>query len=197
MLAVYIDDVVIPNLLKIYVSGISGVLNAFFVQDEGTVDTWHLETEGGNFGEVLTHPHVDTENTMTNNIWDVYHILGIEAARQYIFEELVAIMPSISPFHSKFLVDYMTKTGTITSISRYTMRSEGSGALSKASFEETLDNLMNAGLAGEIENPSSVSTSIICGKLGSFGTGVCELKLDLSKLKKGLVMDNVMERSVV
>jgi DNA-directed RNA polymerase beta' subunit len=132
-------------------------------------------------------------NTMTNHIWDIYKTLGVEAARQYILEELIAIMPSISPYHSKFLVDYMTKTGTITSISRYTMRSEGSGALSKASFEETLDNLMNAGLYGESENPNSVSTSIICGKLGSFGTGVCELKVDISKLRH-LVDEKVTEK---
>jgi DNA-directed RNA polymerase beta' subunit len=130
---------------------------------------------------------------MTNNIWDIYNTLGVEAARQYIFEELVTIMPSISTHHSKFLVDYMTKTGMITSISRYTMRSEGSGALSKASFEETLDNLMNAGLHGETENPNSVSTSIICGKLGTFGSGVCDLKVDVSKLGH-LVSQTVKER---
>ena len=103
-------------------------------------------------------------------------------------------MPSISIYHSKFLIDYMTKTGTITAISRYTMRSEGSGALSKASFEETLDNLITAGLSGEIENPNSVSTSIICGKLGKFGTGLCELKVDVSKLKN-IVKDKVTEKN--
>lgn len=179
MFEVYMEDVVIPNIEKVYITGISDVGNAFFIQGK---DDWHLETEGGDFGELLAHKDIDMPNTMTNNIWDIYNTLGVEAARQYIFEELVAIMPSISPHHSKFLVDYMTKTGTITSISRYTMRSEGSGALSKASFEETLDNLMNAGLFGETENPNSVSTSIICGKLGSFGSGVCELKVDVSKL---------------
>jgi DNA-directed RNA polymerase beta' subunit len=133
------------------------------------------------------------ENTTTNSIWDIYHTLGIEAVRQFLLEELVSIMPSISVYHSKFLIDYMTKTGAITAISRYTMRSEGSGALSKASFEETLDNLITAGLNGEIENPNSVSTSIICGKLGKFGTGLCELKVDVSKLQH-IVKDKVTEK---
>ena len=190
MINVYMEDVVIPNLEKLKISGITGIDNAFFVQDK---DTWHLETEGGNFAELLTHPLIDMENTMTNNIWDIYNTLGIEAVRQFLIEELVSIMPSISIYHSKFLVDYMTKTGTITSVSRYTMRSEGSGALSKASFEETLDNLINAGLHGEIENPNSVSTSIICGKLGKFGTGICELKVDVSKLQH-LVKEKVTEK---
>ncbi len=190
MVEVYMEEVVIPNLEKLRIDGISGVENAFFVQD---VDTWHIETEGGNFSELLAHPLIDMKNTLTNNMWDIYNTLGIEAVRQFIIDELASIMPSISIYHSKFLVDYMTKTGTILSISRYTMRSEGSGALSKASFEETLDNLVNAGLHGEVENPDSVSTSIICGKLGKFGTGVCELKVDISKLQH-LVKQTVVEK---
>ena len=189
MISVYMEDVLIPNLEKLKISGINGIENAFFVQDK---DTWYLETEGGDFSELLTHELIDMENTTTNSLWDIYRTLGIEAVRQFLLEELVSIMPSISIYHSKFLVDYMTKTGTITSISRYTMRSEGSGALSKASFEETLDNLINAGLHGEIENPNSVSTSIICGKLGKFGTGICELKVDVSKLQH-IVKDKVKE----
>lgn len=188
---VYMEEVVIPNLEKLHISGIKGVENAFFVQEKGK---WHLETEGGKFDDVLAHPDVDMENTITNHIWDIYNTLGIEAARQHILEELTGIMPGISVYHSKFLVDYMTRNGTIISISRYTMRSEGSGALSKASFEETLDNLINAGLFGESENPNSVSTSIICGKLGAFGTGVCELKVDVSKLRS-LVKEQVKEKS--
>ena len=190
IIQVYIEEVVIPNLEKIHVCGIEGVKNAFFIQNKSG---WYLETEGGKFEEILAHPDIDMENTVTNHIWDVYHTLGIEAARQCIIEELTSIMPGISVYHSKFLTDYMTRNGTIISISRYTMRSEGSGALSKASFEETLDNLMNAGIAGETENPNSVSTSIICGKLGLFGTGVCELKVDVSKLTQ-LVNETVKEK---
>jgi DNA-directed RNA polymerase beta' subunit len=191
MISVYMEEVVIPNLEKLKISGINDVENAFFMQDK---DTWYIDTEGGDFAELLTHPLIDMENTTTNSIWDIYNTLGIEAVRQFLVEELVSIMPSISIYHSKFLVDYMTKTGTITSISRYTMRSEGSGALSKASFEETLDNLINAGLHGEIENPNSVSTSIICGKLGKFGTGICELKVDVSKLQK-IIKQQVTEKN--
>lgn len=188
MYEVYIEEVVIPNLEKIYISGIKWVENAFYTQEK---DGWYIETEGGDFSEVLAHPDIDTENTMTNNIWDIYHTLGVEAVRQAIVDELVAIMPSISILHSKFLADYMTHTGTLISISRYTLRSEGSGPLSKASFEETIDNLINAGITGEIENSASVSTSIICGKLGSFGTGVMDCKLDITKF--GIMSTNVRE----
>jgi DNA-directed RNA polymerase II subunit RPB1 len=88
----------------------------------------------------------------------------------------------------------MTYNGIITSISRYAMRAEGSGALSKASFEETLDNLLNAAVYGERECTDGVSASIICGKLGKFGTGVCELKVDMSKLTGIVFKGEVKEK---
>lgn len=151
----------------------------FFCNDK---DTWYVETEGTNFTDVLSHPDVEMTTAMTNDMWEIYNTLGIEATRQYLIEELGVIMAGINPCHSKLLVDKMTHNGTIASISRYAMRGEGSGALSKASFEETLDNLLNAAVYGEKECTDGVSASIICGKLGKFGTGVCELRIDIGKL---------------
>ena len=86
MISVYMEDVLIPNLEKLKISGIDGIENAFFVQDK---DTWYLETEGGDFAELLTHSLIDMENTTTNSLWDIYHTLGIEAVRQFLLEELM------------------------------------------------------------------------------------------------------------
>lgn len=185
---VYIEEVVIPKLEELQICGIAGISNIFYCNeaDPKTKETvWFLETEGANFSDILAHPDVDITNTMTNDIWEIYNTLGIEATRQYLIEEFSNIMGGINPCHSKLLADKMTYNGIITSISRYAMRAEGSGALSKASFEETLDNLLNAAVYGERECTDGVSASIICGKLGKFGTGVCELKVDVAKLMGG------------
>lgn len=190
MIDIYIEDVVIHNLEKLFLCGIKGISNMFYANDkEGK---WYIETEGSNFSDVLAHPFVDMRTAMTNDMWEIYATLGIEATRQYLIEELASIMAGINPCHSKLLVDKMTYSGVITSISRYAQRSETNGPLSKASFEETSDNLMNAALFGERECTDGVSASIICGKLGKFGTGVCELRIDVSKL----VEDEVMEELV-
>ena len=186
MIQVYIEEVVIPKLEDIQVCGITGISNIFYVS-ETKENIWFIETEGTNFSDVLSHPDVDVEKTMTNDIWEIYNTLGIEATRQYLIEEFFNIMGGINPCHAKLLADKMTYNGMITSISRYAMRAEGSGALSKASFEETLDNLLNAAVYGERECTDGVSASIICGKLGKFGTGVCELKVDMTKLTGPLV----------
>lgn len=178
-LEIYIEDVVIPNLEKLLICGIEGITNMFFTNEK---DKWFIETEGSNFCEVLAHPDVDKSKSITNNIWELYETLGIEAVREYMIEELTASMTGINICHSRLLVDKMTYNGTIVSISRYSMRSEGSGPLGKASFEETLDNLLNAAVSGERESTDGVSAGIICGKLGKFGTGMCELRIDVKKL---------------
>jgi DNA-directed RNA polymerase beta' subunit len=176
---VYIEDVVIPKLESFLVCGISGISNMFFTTEK---KEWFIETEGSNFSDMLAHPEVDNHRTLTNNIWEIYNTLGVEAARQYMIEELTISMTGINPCHSRLLADKMTYNGTIVSISRYGMRSTGSGALSKASFEETLENLLNAAVYGESDDTESVSAGIICGNLGKFGTGICELMVDVPKL---------------
>jgi DNA-directed RNA polymerase beta' subunit len=199
MVQVYIEEVVIPKLEELHICGISGITNIFYAseQDKKTKEEkWYLETEGTNFSDALAHPDVDIYNTMSNNIWEIYNTLGIEATRQYLIEEFGSIVGGINPCHSKLLADKMTYNGVLASISRYAMRTEGSGALSKASFEETLDNLLNAAVYGERECTDGVSASIICGKLGKFGTGVCELKVDIAKLTQGVIFhkENVEEK---
>ena len=169
------------------ICGITGIKNIFYISEH---EKWHLESEGTNFSDVLAHPNVDITNTMSNNIWEIYNTLGIEATRKYLIDEFALVVGGINPCHSKLLADKMTYNGVIASISRYAMRTEGSGALSKASFEETLDNLLNAGVNGERECTDGVSASIICGKLGKFGSGVCELKVDIAKLTQGVIFHN-------
>lgn len=179
MHSVYLEDVVMENLEKFLVCGIEGISNMFFTSEKGE---WFIETEGTNLSDILAHPKVDISRTTTNNIWEIYHTLGIEATRQYMIEELTGSMAGINPCHSKLLADKMTYNGIIVSISRYGMRSEGSGALAKASFEEMLDNILNAAAHGEKESTDGVSVGIICGNLGKFGTGICDLRLDVPKL---------------
>jgi DNA-directed RNA polymerase beta' subunit len=193
MLEIYIEDVVIPNLEKLHICGIKGITNMFYTNDKD--GNWYIETEGTNFSDVLAHSDVDFSKAMTNDMWEVYNVLGIEAARQYLIEELASIMSGINPCHSKLLVDKMTYNGIITSISRYAQRGETNGPLSKASFEESFDNLLNAAVYGERECTDGVSASIICGKLGKFGTGLCELKIDVRKLTPE--SEEIMEEFVI
>ena len=54
--------------------------------------------------------------------------------------------------------------------------------MAKASFEESLENFLKAGVNGEKENANGVSASIMLGKMPNIGTGVFDLIVDIQKL---------------
>ena len=176
---VFMEFVAIPALREILICGIEKITNIFFINEK---DEWHVETEGTNFSEVIAMEGVDIVNTMTNNIWEIYNTLGVEALRQFLVEELAMVVGGINPAHYKLLADKLTYSGKVVSISRYTNRTEGSGALSKSTFEEPLDNLINSATRGETEMTDSVSTSIICARMAPIGTGAVDLRIDIGKL---------------
>ena len=200
---IYLEEVVQPIIENIVLCGIPGIMNMFFIEDKSS-KKWYIETENSRekvvesikfkntkekpadsikrFKKLLAHPIVDMSKTISNNVWDIYHTLGIEAVRQYMIDEFSKIMEGINMCHVMLLVDKMTNGGTIASISRYTMRREDTGVLARSSFEETLDNLISAGIYGQQEPTRGVSASIICGKRARIGTGLCDIALDLGKL---------------
>jgi DNA-directed RNA polymerase beta' subunit len=193
---IYLEEVVYPILENVCLCGLSGITNMFFIKNQ---NEWIVETENSflnkktsvkqktrditkRFKKLLSYDCVDMTRCLSNNIWDIYHTFGIEAVRQYMIDEFSQIMEGINLSHVMLLVDKMTFLGTISSISRYTMRNEESGPFGKASFEETLDNFLKAGVYGQEEPTKGVSASIICGKKAPIGTGLCELSVDIDKL---------------
>jgi DNA-directed RNA polymerase beta' subunit len=132
----------------------------------------------------LLLPGVDTERTVSNNIWDIYNKLGIEAARESFKREFKEIMGGISDAHTSILVDRMTFSGTISSISRYTLKREKSSVFGKASFEESLENFLQASISGTLDDVRGNSASIVCGKKTRAGTGFMSLRMDLDALHK-------------
>ena len=186
---IYLEECVQVAIESLYLFGIQGILEIFFVQ-EG--DEWICETNGSNsrsistqfinFKQLLALPNINFEKTISNNVWDIYDVLGIEAARQFLIEEFMSIMEGINPCHTYLLVDRMTHCGNISSITRYTMKKDESGPFGRASFEETMDNFLNAAGQGEIEPTEGISASIICGKRGAMGTGMINLAVDFDRL---------------
>lgn len=185
---IYLEEVVQPILYNITICGIPGIKNIFFSDDQNS-----FETDGSNFEKLLGLPFVDPNKTVSNNVWDIYYTLGIEAAREFLIEEFMSIMTGINRCHIQILCDKMTYGGSIASISRYTMRNEEGGPMGKASFEESMDNFLKAGLYGQKEETRGVSASIICGKVAQIGTGLCELKIDVDKLPNST---SVLEKTV-
>jgi len=176
--SIYIEEVVQPLLYSHLLFGMEGIKGIYY---NNTLNSF--ETEGSNFRDLLKLNYIDRTKLMSNNMWDIYNTLGIEATRQFLIEEFMLTMAGINKCHIDLLVDKITYNGNISSISRYTMRTEDSGPLSRSTFEESLDILLKAGFHGQQETTNGVSASIICGKRANIGSGVCELKMDLNKIR--------------
>ena len=188
---IYLDDVIIPKLNEIIICGIEGIENIFYKEVD---KKWIIETQGSNFQKILSNPKVDIFNTVSNNMWDIYNILGIEAAREFLIDEFINIVSSDGSYidhrHVQLLVDIMVFSGNILSISRYGMKREQTGPLAKASFEECLDNFMKAGVFADVESTNGVSASIMCGKRSKIGSGMNDYVMDVKQLTNIPVMDD-------
>lgn len=183
MLLEFIEMTAMISIETITLCGINGITNIFYLVENGR---WIAETQGSNYSHLLGLDKVDSTLTISNNMWDLYNVLGIEATKKFLEREFQVLMDGIHNCHIKLLVDRMTINGTISSISRYTMRKDEGGPLTKASFEETMDNIITAVNRGEEEKTNGVSSSIICGKMSKFGTGMFDVKVDIAKYNSDL-----------
>lgn len=214
---IYLEECVLPNIENIYVCGVPGITEIFYAKlenkDSKTPDEWFIETNSINsknissqyssFKKLLAIDCVDFERTISNNMWDIYETLGIEATRQFMLEEFCEILEGINECHPKLLLDRMLYTGTIQSISRYTIKKDESDILSRCSFEQQFDHLINGGARGEKDSLKSISSAIICGKRGNIGSGSMQLKININQIIKKsnnlappIISDNVIERNV-
>ena len=147
---------------------------------------WYLDTDGTNLADVLGNPFVDAARTVSNDVNEVYALLGIEAARQCLYNELYSVIKdaeaSVNFRHLSILVDTMTNKGSLMSIDRHGINKGDIGPLAKCSFEEVNDVLVKAGVFTEVDRINGVSANIILGQIAPCGTGDTEILLDEQKL---------------
>jgi DNA-directed RNA polymerase II subunit RPB1 len=142
-----------------------------------------IETSGSNLVDVLCLPNIDTHKTFTNDINEIYHVLGIEAARQSLYNELQAVMwqkdmNSVNYRHMALLVDAMTSRGFLTSVNRHGIAKGDIGPLAKCSFERTTEMLIEAGVFSELDKINGVAANIMLGQIAPCGTGDSEILID-------------------
>ena len=144
------------------------------------VEQFVLDTDGSNFIKVMNHPAVDGTKLYSTNVWDVYEVLGIEATRAILFNEINGLFESVGVNyrHMCLLCDVMTRFGRLMSIDRYGINKNDIGTLAKASFEETEKILLKAALFGEVDPVTGVSANIMMGQAIRGGTAFSQILLD-------------------
>ncbi|KDQ65120.1 hypothetical protein JAAARDRAFT_28779 [Jaapia argillacea MUCL 33604] len=126
-----------------------------------------LLVEGYGLQKVMTTEGIVGEYTTSNHIIEVGQVLGIEAARRTIINEIQYTMAShsmnIDPRHIMLLGDVMSYKGEVLGITRFGVAKMKDSVLMLASFEKTTDHLFDASAFGKRDDISGVSESIIMG----------------------------------
>lgn len=183
-------------LNSIVIRGLPGIKAVTFRKDKQLVesidgkyeqiDQYILDTDGSNFIKVMNHPAVDGTKLYSTNVWDVYEVLGIEATRAVLFNEINGLFESVGVNyrHLCLLCDVMTRFGRLMSIDRYGINKNDIGTLAKASFEETEKILLKAALFGDVDPVTGVSANIMMGQPIRGGTAFSQILMDEQALVK-------------
>ena len=149
-------------------------------------ETWVLDTVGTNLLHILSMDNIDVNRSYTNDIQEIYKVLGIEAARQAIFNEISEVIEFDSTYinyhHLIMLCDRMTCNDNMVSIFRHGINNDNIGPIAKASFEETPEMFLNAAKHAEVDIVRGVSANVMCGQEGYFGTSAFQVILDYDKM---------------
>jgi DNA-directed RNA polymerase II subunit RPB1 len=151
-------------------------------------DIWVLDTIGTNLLDVLGLDFIDNKRTLSNDIVEIFNVLGIEAARQAIYNELVEVVEFdgtyINYHNYSVLVDRMTFTNKLISIFRHGINNDNIGPIAKASFEETPEMFLKAARHAELDTMRGISANVMCGQEGFFGTAAFQVILDIEEMQK-------------
>ncbi|EAN97840.1 DNA-directed RNA polymerase III largest subunit, putative [Trypanosoma cruzi] len=168
---------VLALLPDVVVGGIAGI-NRAMISSNGA----EVLAEGAELRAVMNLPEVESTRVVCNHVAVVERVLGIEAARQVIVNEIQGILKayslSIDIRHIYLLADLMTQRGVVLGITRYGIQKMNFNVLTMASFERTTDHLYNAAATQRVDENLSVSESIIIGKPVPLGTTSFSLLLD-------------------
>jgi len=161
---------------KLHAIKVAGVKRIKQVLPVKRGDEYIILTSGTNLKDVLALEEVDINRTICNDLYEINSILGIEAARQVIMNEVYKVIDSqglnIDVRHIMLVADIMCSVGKVKGITRYGVVSEKASVLARASFETPIKHLINAALEGEIDNLTSVVENVMINQPVPLGTGL-------------------------
>ncbi|MDD1677656.1 MAG: DNA-directed RNA polymerase subunit A'' [Methanomicrobiales archaeon] len=164
------------HVRNVIVQGINDIVRVV-VRKEG--EEYVLYTEGSNLKDVFEVEGVDISRTRSNNISETADILGIEAARNAIIHEALSTLNEqgihVDVRHLMLVADMMCMDGEVKQIGRHGIAGEKESVLSRAAFEVTVNHLLDAAIANEVDELNGVTENIIVGQPIQLGTGDVKL----------------------
>ena len=158
---------------------VKGINNVKHVVIRKESDEYILYTEGSNLMEALEIEGINSHKVYTNNLREIFQVLGIEATRNAIIKEAMSVLNEqgmdVDVRHIILVADMMTADGTIRQIGRHGISGSKNSALARAAFEVTVNHLLGAGITGTKDPLRGITENVILGQLIPLGTGAIDL----------------------
>jgi DNA-directed RNA polymerase subunit A" len=166
----------IEKMQETKLKGVSGIKKAAVVRRG---NEFVIQTEGTNLKDVLQVEEVDYTRTVCNDIKETEKVLGIEATRNLLLNEMKYLLDSqnlnVNIRHLMLVADVMCVTGAAKAIGRHGVSGEKSSVFARAAFEETVGHLLSAAIKGVKDELKGVTENIIIGQPIPVGTGTVDL----------------------
>ncbi len=173
------------KLQEIYVNGIKGIKQVLPVRKG---EEYIVVTSGSNLKDVFKLEFVNPDKTITNDIFEIEKILGVEAARQAIIDEVAKVIDeqglNVDLRHIMLVSDIMTTSATVLGVNRYGIVKEKPSVLARASFETPIKHIINASISGETDYLRSVIENVMINQVVPVGTGLPRLTVKVEKKGK-------------
>jgi len=170
------------RIKEVPISGIKGIKQVLPVKRR---DEFLIITAGTSLKKVLELDFVDATRTTSNDIYEILSVLGVEATRQAIIDEVYKVIEAqglnIDIRHIMLVADTMTVLGDVKGITRYGVISEKASVLARASFETPIRHIVNAALKGQVDHLNSVVENVMLNQAVPVGTGLPGLKVKIVK----------------
>ena len=165
------------QLKSLTIKGIPGIKRAIARNERGA---WVIYTQGSNFRDIIEKvEEIDATRTYTNDIMEIYNVLGVEAVRNAIYLESERTLSEqgleVDQRHLMLVADMMTFSGNVRAVGRQGISGKKSSVLARAAFEITTKHLLKAGISGEVDALNGVAENIIVGQPITLGTGSVNL----------------------
>lgn len=144
----------------ILMNGISNIRDCY--RDER--DALNVITIGSSFADVLRYPGVDIYHTTCSNVYEIYLILGIDAAAAALKREWMDVMAAneanVSARHITLIADLMMHRGEPAPITYQGICTDDTTIIRQASFEKTLNSFIGGAVHG-VKNKTNGGMSAI------------------------------------
>ncbi|MEM2115551.1 MAG: DNA-directed RNA polymerase subunit A'' [Candidatus Woesearchaeota archaeon] len=168
------------NIKSYFISGVKGIKYVLpkEIEYEGKKE-YMILAAGQNLGELLKLDFVDPYRTYSNDIYEVYTYLGVEAARELLFREILNVVSeqglNIDLRYISLIADVLMAYGEYRGITRYGLMKSKSSVLARATFETPITHFIDAALVGEKERLIGLMEAVIVGQPPAVGTTLSQV----------------------